>query len=79
MRFLMVVVMLLAAIEIAAADDKKSSTNSSKSTTSTTSTKPLEINDWSFGAGNSITSAGRITGRSAPSPVGNAGKSGSKH
>ena len=76
MRFLMVVVMLLAAIEIAAADNKKSSTNSSKSTTST---KPLEINDWSFGAGNSITSASRITGRSAPSPVGNAGKSGSKH
>jgi hypothetical protein len=65
MRFLVVVVMILAAIEIAAADTKKSST---KSTTA------IEINDFSFNARTNAKTKG-----SAPSPVGNAGKSGSKH
>jgi hypothetical protein len=70
MRFLVVVVMVLAAIEIAAADTKKSSTADTKKS----STKSIEINDFSF---NARTNA--KTKESAPSPVGNAGKSGSKH
>jgi hypothetical protein len=75
MRFLVVVVMILAAIEIAAAD-KKSSTNS---TNSTKSTKPaIEIDSYSFGISNAPSMNAKRQG-SAPSPVGNAEKSGSKH
>jgi hypothetical protein len=72
MRFLVVVVMILAAIEIAAAD-KKSSTNSTKSTK-----PPIEIDSYSFGISNAPSMNAKRQG-SAPSPVGNAGRSGSKH
>jgi hypothetical protein len=74
MRFLVVVVMILAAIEIAAADTKKSSTADTKKS----STKSIEINDFSFGASNPSSMNAKRQG-SAPSPVGSAGKSGSKH
>ena len=70
MRFLVTVVMILAAIEIAAADNKKSSTRSTKPT--------IEINSNSFGISNASSTDAKRQG-SAPSPVGNAGKSGSKH
>jgi hypothetical protein len=73
MRFLVLVVMILAAMEIAAADTKKSSTADTKKS-STKPTTAIEINDFSFNARTNAKTKG-----SAPSPVGNAGKSGSKH
>jgi hypothetical protein len=73
MRFLVVVVMILAAIEIAAADKKSSTADTKKS-----STKSIEINDFSFGISNAPSMNAKRQG-SAPSPIGNAGKSGSKH
>ena len=74
MRFLVVIVMILAAIEIAAADTKKSSTADTKKS----STKSIEINDFSFGISNAPSMNAKRQG-SAPSPIGNAGKSGSRH
>jgi hypothetical protein len=74
MRFLVVVVMILAAMEIAAADTKKSSTADTKKS----STKSIEIDSDSFGISNAPSMNAKRQG-SAPSPIGSAGKSGSKH